>query len=85
MKVTHVEIISTEEVVKVQEEKKVDIRQTVETIDVKSTEGSQVTQFIQANTQLASAQIVSINSAESLLSTVYTVTVKDSTNKVTVL
>lgn len=85
MKVTHVEIISTEEVVKVQEEKKVDIRQTVETIDVKSTEGSQVTQFIQANTQLASAQIVSINSAESLLSTVYTVTVKDSANKVTVL
>lgn len=56
VKVTHVEVVSSEEVVKVQEEKKkVDIRQSVETVDVKSTVGSQVTQFIQTNTQLASA------------------------------
>lgn len=58
-------VVVTSETVQVQkEEKKVEIRQSVESIDVKSEVATEITQFIHSNTntQLSSSTIQSINS-----------------------
>jgi hypothetical protein len=62
-------------------------QQESQKVEGESVTGSEITKFIQSspNTHLAKGEIVSITATESLVSTLYTVEVKDSASKVTVV